>query len=196
MSITKKIKERAERNLFLEETTLRDYIRNQRDQLIGYIHILPIEKVDTPNEEKLLNYCIRTYSIPMIQIYDRKEDINYELFNRDRQVEFFIPFEGERELLTISPYSEMPDDMPQGRLSGSNIVLTFKWIGVDVEEIKAQLHREIEHIRNVLKETERIVSEFNNGIPEMASDRIRRRREELQAEIEKKKKLGYRKRGD
>lgn len=195
-NIISKIKEIAMPDLFSENTTLRDYIENKRNTLLGHINVLPIEKVDISNEQRLLDYCIERYGIEMVHICDGVGNITYDFVDHTRhQIEYFIPFEGDRKLLTISPYAELPN-VPQGRIVRNDIVMTFQWAGVDAEEIDKQLHQEIAKIQEILKETKRVISGYNDDVLQMAYEGIKRRREELQAEIEKEKKIGYKKRGD
>jgi hypothetical protein len=111
--------------------------------------------------------------------FDRARfDTSKPLYVRGTTVSFFVPFNGDHELLQCRP-SSFTFNPPRATVCPSEIVLTYTEVEHDASALKTSFRHDLSQIRQWLQWVSNDVSVFNASLRGTARQRIETRRQKL-----------------
>ena len=162
------------------------------------------------SESDLVTYLVEKYTLdpPRLlrdQIHidsegETKIDVsrrfNYDVWERDSPhfipgsyVTVAIPFEGDGDLFgyKASTFNLNP---PRGRVSGSNVLISFQDVKLDPQRLREEINSTIMRIEEQLKWIENDCGGWNTGVTSIAEDCIRYRKNRLLEQADMVSALG------
>lgn len=112
---------------------------------------------------------------------------------RGARVSFFVPFDGDATLLSLTP-SSFTTVFPEGEVNGSEIVVHYVGVGDDAQRIKGQFEANLAQIERYLAWSTKDVEAFNSGLPARIQSGLAARRSKVDSDQALADGLGYKKR--
>ena len=172
------------------EGSLEDYLEQQKEQVCGSINAASDDLIyDAKKKEGYYNYLIKNFrvEIPRIdeppKVHVRKGGASW--------VYFHIYFGGNAHLLQLQPFPSGGAYQPRGTVKGNEIIIPIERSNRSGLEIRKEFDKQLEKLKNHLKQVENEVGKFNEDLTEISSEGIKFRQEEIEEEKELIDSIGY-----
>lgn len=196
--------------LFYGHGELRNYFDAVRETAKRDIEAIETNSLLNASEEDLVKHFIDKYYLdpPILQVdkmsisppsdvdIDVSRDPMRAVFNRDEPcyvkgvtVTVSIPFSGDAEYFKYTP-SSFNYGPPHGDISGQEVLLAFRQVEPNHEELDREIRRTLSGIQQYLGWVKRDIDAFNRDFAPFVRDAIRQRKQKKLKDLDLVAKLG------
>jgi hypothetical protein len=193
-----------------EDGSIRDRLHQHLTQLEEAVQALPAADIATADVESLSKqlaaaYQIKAPSLVETQITQRQTDTKVTIARNSPdafeygegavvpaiRLEIIVPFTGEKELLRLSPGSQIPLRRVEGRVLGDAIVYSHTYLISRAEQVPNEVHSWLGRLKEKIQVIATEIAAHNSQLERVAHTLITKRRQSLGASSAVAKGLGF-----
>ena len=189
---------------------LSDFLAIRQGEMLSEIERLSEEELRSNSDTEITDHFIEKYHLGVVEIDEenieaRSSDTKIDVRHRfdfvvsDRSkaayadgtnFSFFVPYKGEKALLTLRP-SKFTPNPPVGVASDREIEMSFPVTYNDRDKVKSSMESNLESIRKFVDWLNSDIDSFNLNLSSLAINEIEKRRSKLLDDSEVLKQLGF-----
>ncbi len=164
-------------------------LSSSMEDLCGYFE--SEYRLDTPELRE--NEIVADQNEAQVEVHDTFGYGNFDgrpLILTGTAVELAVPFTGDAGLFRVKP-STWTSAPPRGEIKGGLLVLHIQGVELNAEQVKTELTRQLDAVRQHLNWLRSSTDAFNSAIRQIARDQLEQRRKKLLADQSLVSGLGF-----